>query len=332
MNKQKLIVLCGLQGSGKSTVAKTLAEKYSNLFGSTSGPYSEWGGQAMTDFPAVIISSDQIRKDHPEIANDNDKVFDKYYADINYFLRKGSNVIADATNITIKSRKQIFERVKEPCKKICYIVNTPIETCRERLTIRNQDPNTHFVPLDVLDKYHKSFQVPFKEEGWDEILLDWVNIDYDEDYILNKMFHFDQNNPNHSLSLGEHSTEVFSRIVEQFNPGININNIIWSDIENGTKETINLIRGAHLHDVGKLFTRLPNKNNPEYDSYLSHAEVGAYWKLCNGFTVEETFYENYHMMTYNWQTEKAINKWKKIFGEEKFNNLLLLNKADKEAH
>jgi hypothetical protein len=44
------------------------------------------------------------------------------------------------------------------------------------------------------------------------------------------------------------------------------------------------------------------------------------------------FFINYHMLPYQWNTEKSKEKWKGIFGEDKFNRLMLLHEADKAAH
>lgn len=108
--------MVGIQGSGKSTQAKILAEEYGNT---------------------IIISSDRIRKDYPELRNDNNKVFDKFYADINYHLRHGSNVIADATNISLSGRNKLLKATRVPCEKIAYVMNTSYEECRYRVCRRN---------------------------------------------------------------------------------------------------------------------------------------------------------------------------------------------------
>ena len=152
-----LYVMCGLQCSGKSTKAKELKKML-----------DEYGD---SDYKTVILSSDEIRKEHPEIANDNNKVFSKLYADMNYFLRFGDNVIIDATNITNKSRRQIFSNLREDCVKCCWIMNTNYDVCLERLRERNKQEDSHKVPEDVLYKYYKSFEVPFYEEGWDNIYI-----------------------------------------------------------------------------------------------------------------------------------------------------------------
>ena len=40
------------------------------------------------------------------------------------------------------------------------------------------------------------------------------------------------------------------------------------------------------------------------------------------------FYVNFHMAPFFMESDKSKEKWKKIFGEEKFNNLFLFNKCD----
>ena len=57
----KLIVMCGLQCSGKSTKAKKIKEQLE---------------KDEPDIKTVILSSDEIRKEHPEIAK---AYFDKKY-------------------------------------------------------------------------------------------------------------------------------------------------------------------------------------------------------------------------------------------------------------
>ena len=111
------IVMVGLQGSGKSIMAEYLKADMGNC---------------------EIVSSDAIRKEYNnEITND--KVFKIYYARARELLQSGKNIILDATNITMKSRRQIFEQLKGiDCTKCCYIVNTPYEQCLKNLDERNK--------------------------------------------------------------------------------------------------------------------------------------------------------------------------------------------------
>lgn len=304
----KLFVMVGLQCSGKSTEAKNLAK----------------------EFNAEIVSSDQLRIEHPEY--NNDSIFKLLYSRVNNLLSIKRNVIIDATNITIKSRRHIFLNIKEPCEKICYIMNVPYNECQKRLDKRNQDKDTHYVPKEVLEKYYYSFEIPFFEEGWDEIKL-YIEPEFYKGLEVLSTYKslaegFNQKNKHHCQDLGQHMNTVGDLIKKE------------------TQDAI-LIKSAYYHDIGKLFTQT-YKPGDENAHYYNHANVGAYSILSNVALYEEyysvddehfvlrikdtidwIFYINYHMHIFNITTEKSIKKWKQIFGEEKFNNLLLLNKYDK---
>jgi putative nucleotidyltransferase with HDIG domain len=303
-----LIVMCGLQCSGKSTMARELGDGYN----------------------AQILSSDYIREQHPDW--DNEKVFNNLYTLMNNCLANDVSVIIDATNITIKSRKKIFENLRYSCFKKCYIMNTPYSECVERLKQRNLSDYPHKFGEDVIKRYYYSFEVPFYEEGWDEIIIhNKPSIESSENYIkslLEKCKGFNQRNTHHNKTLDKHMDNVGDKMIKS------------------TKDTT-LIKAAYLHDIGKLFTQT-FKEGDENAHYYSHANVGAYKLLCYaGFfdyinsnndymeydtytTLDLIFYINYHMHLFNITTEKARKKWKSIFGEDKFVNLELLHQFDKE--
>lgn len=310
----KLIVMCGLQCSGKSTKTRELADQYN----------------------AQIISSDYIREQHPDW--DNEKVFKNLYQMMNFFLEKEQNVVVDATNVTIKSRKQIFQNIKWPCEKICHIMNVPYEECVERLHKRNESDYPHKFDEEVIKKYYYSFEIPFYEEGWDKIEVENIPEIEDADNYLKsikqKAETFDQNNMHHTQNLGDHMNTVGDMLVE-----LNADEIV--------------IRAGYFHDTGKLFTQIYKEGDPNAH-YYSHANVGAYKLLCyagiyeqNSITNYETgklefyyfydtnmfldwlFYINYHMHLFNVTTEKSIKKWTQTFGEKRYNNLKILNQCDK---
>ena len=94
MSRPELIVMCGLSASGKSSIAKELAVKHD----------------------AYIVSSDAIREEICGSVADqskNEEVFKIFHRRIREYLSKGQNVIADATNITMKSRRAIIENVRK---------------------------------------------------------------------------------------------------------------------------------------------------------------------------------------------------------------------------
>ena len=290
-----VIVMCGLQGSGKSTKARYLKEEMGNC---------------------EIVSSDAIRKEFDNNIT-NDKVFKIYYARAREFLKAGTNVILDATNITIKSRKQIFEQLKGiDCTKECYVMNVPINICAERLLERNQDTKNQIeVPLDVLYKYQKSFEMPFYEEGWDDIEINTIQSFVPSQYELciDSMDNFEQKNSHHKYTVGEHGKKLEKFIKKYKFPKCT-----------GT-----------FHDIGKLFTQTIGEDGQAH--YYQHHNVGAYFLLSHTYLIEDinildlVFYVNYHMLPFTWQTDKAKEKWKKIFGEHKFEMLQILNEGDKKA-
>jgi predicted kinase len=302
----KLYIMIGLSGAGKSTIAKQLAE----------------------DENCVIISSDAIRGEICEggVADQskNEEVFKIYHKRIKQNLLAGKNVIADATNITIKSRKAIFETVREiECYIVAYIIPKKIEKCiiDNASNVRNNP-----VPEDVIYKQHSKFQIPFYEEGFNEIIIyKFTNDEINSNFITScyhKMKGFDQKNPHHNMDLYNHSNFVKQNFVK-------IKNYLWSVYP----------EGAMLHDIGKLFTQKFDENGIAH--YYNHENVGTYYLLSNLESVklhrdysyneylEILFLINYHMMPFDWHTKKSHMKWKEIFGENKYKLLMTFHMCDK---
>jgi hypothetical protein len=103
-----------------------------------------------------------------------------------------------------------------------------------------------------------------------------------------------------------------------------------------------LKEAARFHDVGKLFCQTFKEGDPNAH-YYNHHNISAYYMLENyqaldsglfyseKFVLDVLFYINYHMLPFFWKTDKSKAKWYKIFGQEKFDNLILFNKYDKLA-
>lgn len=300
MRLPRLTVLCGLQGSGKSTYAKKLK--------------------------AEVVSSDAIRKEFPGIKNDT--VFQKVYERVNNLLNEGKNVVLDATNITNKSRRQVFQNVKIPCIKICVIFNTPYNTCLERVRKRNKDIDSHYVPEEVVEKYLYSFQIPFYEEGWNEIRLINKPTKEESDTWLNTLKEmakgFNQHNKHHTQDLGQHLKST----------GDYLSNMIGKNMV--------LSQAGYCHDLGKLFTQTVGKDGQCH--YYCHENVGTYNLMCkcaifdygDKYSLKNTlrwlFYINYHMTFKDEMSEKSRKKWESIFGEQNTYLLDFLHEADLSTH
>ena len=304
MSKPDFYILVGLSASGKSTIAKQIAE----------------------DNGCVIVSTDMIRGEICEGGvidqTNNEEVFKIFHTRIKENLLAGINVIADATNINMKSRRVLLENVtKVSCNKIAYIIPKSIDKCIED-NIYKEYP----VPHHVIQKQMMNFQIPFYEEGFDEIKIHNFADDYLNDIFVKdcyeSMENFNQQNPHHTMTLDKHC----SFTTEQFKQ---VSGYIYTEYP----------FAASLHDIGKLFTQKFDEDGIAH--YFQHENVGCYYLLSNIQNIKEhrdysddellniLFLINYHMMPMSWESEKAQKTWKRRFGEYKFQLLLDFNKCDK---
>lgn len=302
MNKPNLIIMIGISSSGKSTIAKQIAEKAN----------------------CVIISSDGIRAEICEGGvsdqSKNEEVFQIFHRRIRDNLLKGNNVIADATNITLKSRRAIFNAVRGiDCYKIGYLVIKSIEDCIKD----NKNDDRVAVPDEVIYKQVKKFQVPFYNEGFNKIFIDDLNkYEYKPFSNIKKylqMINFDQKTPYHNQTLDEHCDFVADNFLKYHYP-----------------KYYNF--AATFHDLGKIYVQTFDENGKA--RYFNHENYGAYLLLTDysqlfhdGYTTDEIldilFLVNYHMLPMNWNTDKAREKWRNIFGNYRYQLLVDFNKCDK---
>jgi len=331
----ELMVMCGLSGSGKSYYAKYLNE-FKNENEIDRGCHL-W---------PIIVSSDDIREEIcPGGVDDqsmNEEVFRIFHERVRENLEKGQHVIADATFLTIKDRKKLLDSVKGiDCWKSIIIVPTPFRLCLYRNSNRERK-----VPEEVIYRQRAKFQIPFEEEGWDYIHYpysidnyggwepwndpagDYIDDDIrynlglfddveDATYWLRKMFRFNQGNPHHKDSLLVHSMKVAEKFSVRYP---------------------RFTEMAILHDIGKFYTKTIDDNNICH--YFNHENVGAYEVLSMEYIQEEysvdwgSFHEeifliNYHMLPFGWKTDKAKEKWRRIFGDKKFQMLMDFHECDK---
>lgn len=310
MNKPKLWIPVGLSGSGKSTIAAKLADENPNT---------------------IIVSSDAIRE---ELTGDrsnqerNEEVFRLFHERIRKNLENKYNVIADATNITIKSRRAILAKVNGlNIEKICYLIPKPFDLCKTD-NLNREYP----VPEYVLDKQILKFQIPFNQEGFDRIVI-LRNKDWGSGYrigssdIFSRMNGFNQKNPHHSMTLADHCNNAYRLFCTEYLhriPEVN------PEYHNG------FAMGAKLHDIGKLATQTVDKDGIAH--YYRHENQGCYYilsqmRLPNFWAHDELldccFLINYHMMPFSWTNDKAKRKWQRRFGEYKYKMLMDFNECDR---
>ena len=316
MQIPEFIMLVGLPGSGKSTYIKEHYLSYS------------------------IHSSDAIREELSGDVNNqkiNTQVFDILHKRVKEDLIHGKNVVYDATNINWKRRKAFLQELGNiNCQKICIIIATPFEICCSRNLERDR-----VVPNSVIERMYKSFDIPWYNEGWNDIKIIYTDVNFKSLYghylnFLNSTANFDQHSKWHTETLGVHSVKTARYVADN---AAKLNKSIVDDIK----------IAAMLHDCGKPSVKSfkdSKGNDSEFAHYYNHENVGAY---------ESLFYEKpdhsdnlliaalirWHMVLHffkDWK-QTTIDKYEKEFTENKYlqeigfyNDLKLLHEGDKSAH
>lgn len=310
----KFIMMIGLPGSGKSREAE------------------EW--KKMLD-KVEVLSSDKIREEICGGVADqtqNQKVFRMMEDRTISYLTQDINVIYDATNTTLKGRKHILEVVKSISTVddiIAVVMNTSPNECIKRDAGRGEADSSekHKVGRDVIFKYLSSFQFPQLFEGFTKIKI--CNTDNSRTfnervkllgYMEDEMLQFDQKNPHHIYTVGEHCKKV---------------------AELNADDEVRYLAGLY-HDIGKVLTQKIDENGVGH--YYNHDSIGTYFlmnyheALIKKYPIldqpnnlyEFLFYVNYHMRGHNdFASPKAEKKYRKIFGDERFESLLKFAETDK---
>ena len=262
-----LIVTVGLPSSGKTSwVDDFIAENQ---------------GQAID-----VISSDKIREEifnDIEDQNHNSEVFDLMKRRTKESLSQGHIAIYEATNISSKRRRALLNELKKYYDKaICLFKYKRLIACQIDNEKRDRE-----VPSDAIDRMYRNFEIPHKNEGFDEIIVDFdektnlylgnkskggigilkdelLAIETYDDYKsllcqlgLNQCIDMPQDSKWHTLSLSKHMYFCF-RAVREYH---------WHDI--------NLVIASMLHDISKPNVRTEDKDQ-KYAHYYGHENASAY--------------------------------------------------------
>ena len=297
----KVIILTGLQASGKSEHASKLA--------------------ILED--AYWIESDHYREryfDNRQDKKTHQELFNLLHAEILGALAKDSSVVFDATNLSYKHRMELIKKIRSKfptVEIISHVVMTQFEICAERDASRERS-----VGYNVIKRARESFTMPQYYEGFNEIHISYAYNpdDYDVEKYVESIANFDQKNPNHSRTLKDHMLLVYENLLQH---------------EDHVLET-----AGYWHDNGKRFTQVFEnmKREPsEHAHYYSHENVGAYETF---FFLKRMFYSDAqildvcgiiqnHMRPYGCKTEKSKEKLRNLVGQIMYDRLMKLNEADK---
>ncbi len=301
----KLFMMIGIPASGKTSLAEQIAKSEG----------------------AEIVSSDSIRKElygDESIQGDSNKVFRILQDRVVKGLNANKNMIYDATNISYKTRMAFLQRIRKlEVEKIAIMVATPYEQCLIRNSQRERQ-----VPEEVIKRMYFNFYVPQYFEGWDDIQIKYTN---NYIFFFGDLEDIKQDNPHHKLTVLEHCKKT-EEILNKQNGQLSI--------------PINF--AGRLHDIGKLKTKTFINSKGEKTNiahFYNHEKVSAYDSLFHvnlrsriemmkdeEFVLETIKLIQWHMLPWTKMSEKTEQKYKKLLGENFWNDLMVLHKADEEAH
>lgn len=138
-----LHILCGIPGSGKSTLSRQLAEQHNAIL------------HCYDDIPGAHSPSKQ------------EGVHQAMYERIVQDLRDGKEVVCDDLHTTKDMRQKLLDALcGVECVKVLHVMQTPLDVCIERN--RNRHPGR--LPDFVVTGCHSRYEAPSLSEGWDEII------------------------------------------------------------------------------------------------------------------------------------------------------------------
>lgn len=309
----RLYMMIGLPGSGKSYHASTME--------------------------ASVVSSDAIRAELFGDVNDqdhNNEVFNEVHRRIDNYLKQGVDTVYDATNLSRKRRRAFLKTLPKDTETYAIVMCTEYDLC-----LKNNRNWDRFVPEEVIKRMYKHITIPTYaiDEGFDHISYfrhpdnNVTDIDY-----FTKCVGFDQDNPNHTLTLAEHMEKAYNIVhekAEKSNLDLHMRSLLY-------KATL-------FHDIGKPVCKTYKKFSGVIDThahYYNHAEVGAYMMLCareliparslvrnnaqfvDRITVATLIQNHMRFFDNNFEIDEFVSKTSPETGEM----LMMLHEADVAAH
>lgn len=306
----EFIVLVGPPGCGKTSYRKQYLNNY------------------------VCLSSDDLRNEMygTENLHSNDaniKLFEEMDKRIMRNLKEKKDIVYDATNMTKKYRIDLLRKVKNyPEYTInCLLFATLPSICEDRIYLRSKDI-WDVDPRAVSKKILKCFQVPTKEEGFDNIKVIFDNEsltklksnEFDILFVISNLLTFNQENHHHTQTLGKHILAVAKKAYDD--------------------NQYDLALAALFHDLGKEMTKT-FKNRKGIDTeeahYFEHENISAYLSIFYlhklGYNINYILYIseiiNTHMLSISKLKPKTIEKYG--FTSKFINTMELFNEYDRNS-
>lgn len=177
LNKQRIVMICGVPGSGKSTIANDFKDVGYLIF--------------CPDTYRGIISKTKTGREHwTDAMHESDQyvsaeAWNMAYKEMQKAINNGNSVVFDAMLQTQKSRRSFFgqlNKVKVPFYSI--YVDVELETAKMRNAKRAENGG-RFVPEFVIEEKWRVQVFPQLEEGFTETII--INNDLKDDMQLDEI-------------------------------------------------------------------------------------------------------------------------------------------------
>ena len=135
-----LYITCGIPGSGKSTWAKRKVEE-------------GWSWNSRDEIRFSLVA------EHEDYFSREEKVYDTFISNIQNDIYDGfENIIADATHLNERARKQLLDRISLLGYEVIYVYfDISLDTAIER---NNKREGRAKVPETVIKKMYNSLTFP----------------------------------------------------------------------------------------------------------------------------------------------------------------------------
>lgn len=235
--------------------------------------------------------------------------------------------------------KRLYESRKTPNVIRSKIKRVPIYdwgyvTGTRRVVLDTFDEGGFYGNNAFREKHAKVFEgklhkVPMMAEGWDEIRIVGDEDRHDQiDTLMLRLSKLEHDNPHHEYTVGQHSMTAWQYLISHYK---------------GADAA--LLRATLLHDIGKEKTKVFHdiKGNPtEIAHFYHHERVGAYDSFCytgdlspnQRLTVALLI--RWHMWPYAVEKSdnpsKTVSKIERLLGNDIWNQVMVLNTCDRNAH
>ena len=124
---RKLVVMVGVPGSGKTTLAKKLVEKGFHYMNADSIRLELYGNEAEQ--------------------GDKKEIFELFFRRMEEIMSSGTDIVVDNTNINMRQRKPILDRALqfEYADVQLWLLDVPLDVCLQRNSARQR-----IVPEDIV--------------------------------------------------------------------------------------------------------------------------------------------------------------------------------------